>query len=146
MWSITGYIWMKVHSHVCPWIQWKKNWKWKLLNHILLFATPCTVACQAPLSHGILQSRKLEKVVVPFSRASSQPKSWTQVSGLPWWLGWYIIHLQCGRPGFDPWFGKIPWRRERLPTPVFQPGEFHGLYSPWVHKDMTEQLPLWHCG
>ena len=22
--------------------------------------------------------------------------------------------------------GKIPWRRERLPTPVFWPGEFHG--------------------
>ena len=28
---------------------------------------------------------------------------------------------------FDPWVGKIPWRRERLPTPVFWPGEFHGL-------------------
>ena len=27
--------------------------------------------------------------------------------------------------------GKIPWRRERLPTPVFWPGEFHGPYSPW---------------
>ena len=35
-----------------------------------------------------------------------------------------------------------PWRRERLPTPVFWPGEFHGLYSPWGHKelDTTEQL------
>ena len=32
---------------------------------------------------------------------------------------------------FDPWVGKITWRRERLPTPVFWPGEFHGLYSPW---------------
>ena len=31
----------------------------------------------------------------------------------------------------DPWVGKIPWRRERLPTPVVWPGEFHGLYSPW---------------
>jgi len=36
------------------------------------------------------------------------------------------ICLQCGRPGFDPWVEKIPWRRERLPTPVFWPGEFHG--------------------
>ena len=38
----------------------------------------------------------------------------------------------------------IPWRRDRLPTPVFWPGEFHGLYSPWGHKesDTTEQLPL----
>ena len=25
----------------------------------------------------------------------------------------------CRRPGFDPWIGKIPWRREMLPTPVF---------------------------
>ena len=37
------------------------------------------------------------------------------------------ICLQCGRPGFDSWFGKIPWRREQLPTPVSWPGEFHGL-------------------
>ena len=27
----------------------------------------------------------------------------------------------------DPWVGKIPWRRERLPTPIFWPGEFHRL-------------------
>ena len=37
-----------------------------------------------------------------------------------------------------------PWIRERLPTPVFWPGEFHGLYSPWGHKelDTTEWLSL----
>ena len=39
--------------------------------------------------------------------------------------------LQCGRPGFNSWVGKIPWRRERLPTPVFWPGELHGLCHPW---------------
>ena len=45
--------------------------------------------------------------------------------------------LQCGRPGFDPWTGKSFWRRERLPTPVFWPGEFH---SSWGHNesDTTE--------
>ena len=50
--------------------------------------------------------------------------------------------LQCRRLGFDPWIGKISWRRERLPTPVFWPGEYHGLYSPWGRKesDTTEQL------
>ena len=43
---------------------------------------------------------------------------------------------------WETWVGKIPWRRERLPTPVFWPGEFHGLYSPWGCKesDMTEWL------
>ena len=44
----------------------------------------------------------------------------------------------------NPGLGKIPWRRERLATSVFWPGEFHGLYSPWGHKesDTTEQLSL----
>ena len=39
-----------------------------------------------------------------------------------------VIRLQRRRPGFDPRVGKIPWRRERLPTPVFLPGESSGLY------------------
>ena len=63
------------------------------------------------------------------------------LTGLPWWLNWYRIHLQRGRPGFDPWVGKI---QEGLPNPVFWPGEFNGLYiySPWGGKelDTTEQL------
>ena len=55
-----------------------------------------------------------------------------------------FFRLQSGRPGFDPWIGKIPWRRERLPTAVFWPGKFHGLHSPWGCKesDTTEQLSL----
>jgi len=36
---------------------------------------------------------------------------------------------------FDPWVGEIPWRRERLPTPVSWPGDFHALYRPWGHKE-----------
>ena len=61
------------------------------------------------------------------------------------------------------WVGKIPWRRERLPTPIFWPGEVHGQrslvgYSPWGFKetDTTERLSpeqhssVWHlfyeCG
>ena len=36
--------------------------------------------------------------------------------GLPWWLRWIRIYLQCRRPGFDPWVGKIPWRREWQPV------------------------------
>ena len=31
---------------------------------------------------------------------------------------------------------EIPWRREQLPTPVFWPGEFHGLYSPCGLKEL----------
>ena len=56
--------------------------------------------------------------------------------------------LQCRIPEFDPWVGKIPWRRECLPTPVFLPGEFHGQRSLvgyiWGCKESetTEQLTL----
>ena len=54
---------------------------------------------------------------------------------------------RCKRCGFDPWVGKIPWRRACQPTPVFLPSEFHGQrslagYSPWGGKgsDTTEPL------
>ena len=57
------------------------------------------------------------------------------------------VCLQCRRPGFNPWVGKILWRRKWQPTPVLLPGKFHGLrslvgYSPWDHKelDTTEWL------
>ena len=68
------------------------------------------------------------------------------IVGLPLWPTWQRNHLQCGRPGFDPWVEKILWRRERLPTPVFWPRELHGLDSPRDHKEsnMTERLSLSH--
>ena len=95
----------------------------------------------------------------------------------------YNVSMQCRRPQFNSWVGKIqwrrdrlpipvflgfpggsvgkesacnagdlglipglgiPWRRERVPTLVFWPGEFHGQYSPWGRKelDTTEWLSL----
>ena len=57
------------------------------------------------------------------------------------WETW----VQSLGPGFYSWGGKIPWRRERVPTSVFWPGKFHGLYSLWGCKesDKTEQLSLY---
>ena len=51
------------------------------------------------------------------------------IHGLPWWLRQSSICLQCRRPGFNPWVGKIPWRRAWQSTPVFLPGE-----SPWTEE------------
>ena len=34
---------------------------------------------------------------------------------LPWWLRCSRIRLQCRRLVFDPWVGKIPWRKECNP-------------------------------
>ena len=49
-----------------------------------------------------------------------------------------------GDLGLIPELERFPRRRERLPTPVFRPGEFCELYSPWGRKesDTTEQLSL----
>ena len=47
-----------------------------------------------------------------------------------------------------PGLGRFPRRKDRLPTPVVWPGEFHGLYSPWGLKesDRTERLSLSYLG
>ena len=54
--------------------------------------------------------------------------------------------LQCRRGSFPPWVGKIPWRREWQPNPVFLPGKSReqrslaGYSSRGGKKDTTEQL------
>ena len=54
---------------------------------------------------------------------------------------------QRKRCKFNPWVGKIPWRRKWQPTPILLPGESHGRRSlagcsPWGHteSDTTERL------
>ena len=57
----------------------------------------------------------------------------------------------AGDPGSIPESGRLPWRKDWLPTPVFLPGEFHterslAGYSPWGHQelDTTERLTLFY--
>ena len=68
--------------------------------------------------------------------------------GFPWWLSskesaYDAEDAEC--PRFDPWIGKIPWRRAWQSTPVLLPGESHRQrslagYSPWAceESDTTE--------
>ena len=46
-----------------------------------------------------------------------------QKAGLPWWLSSKESTCQCGGRRFDPWVGKIPWRRKWQASPVFLPGK-----------------------
>ena len=46
--------------------------------------------------------------------------------GLPWWLSGKKSACQYRRLRFDPWVGKILWRRKWQPTPLFLSGESHG--------------------
>ena len=45
------------------------------------------------------------------------------------WLTGKESACQCRRHRFDPWVGKIPWRRKWQPIPVFLPGKSHGQRS-----------------
>ena len=131
--------------------------------------------CSLPGSsvHGILQAKILEWLAISFSRRSSWSRDWTHVSHiavrvyhlstreavsipytvfiwLPRWLSGKEYICQCRRHKrhlFCPWVGKIPWRREWLPTLVFWSGVFHRQrslmgYNPWdlVQLDMTEHI------
>ena len=56
-------------------------------------------------------------------------------------MGWASLVAQLVKNQLalrETWVGKIPWRREWLPTPVFWPGKSHRLYSPWGCKSWTQ--------
>ena len=108
--------------------------------------------------HGILQARILEWVAMSSSRGSSQPRDQTCVSYVSC-IGRRFLYHECHlgighlasckqppsessisphgrkspqrlkRHGFNPWVGKIPWRRTWQPTSVFLPGKAHGQRS-----------------
>ena len=78
-------------------------------------------------------------------------KSKNRATMWSWWLRQWRICLQRRRLGFDPWVGKIPWRREWQLTPAFLLRDFHGQrslagYSPWDRKElgMAEWLTYTH--
>ena len=62
-----------------------------------------------------------------------------------WWLSGKESVCQCRRWGFNPWVGKNPRRRGRLPTPIFLRGKSHGQRSlegdtPWGRKRVRHNL------
>ena len=75
--------------------------------------------------------------------------------GLPWWLRWGRICLQCRRPGFKPWIGKVPWEGKgnslqfilawRIPW-TEEPGRLQTMRSHRVRHDWatnTIQIRSW---
>ena len=80
------------------------------------------------------------------AQSRTRLKQLSSSSSNSWWLKKWRICLRCRRLGLNPWDGKIPWRRDSQPTPVFLPGEFHGQRSlvATVHgiaeSNATEQL------
>ena len=87
-----------------------------------LFATPWTVARQAPLSMGILQARILEGVAMPSSRGSSRPRSQTQVSCI---AGRFFTDLKECESAF-----RLPHPPLRISGPHCSPGHPLGIILP----------------
>ena len=90
------------------------EWNWKLLGHVRLFAV-----------HGILQARILEWVAFPFSRGSSQPRDWNQVSHI---AGGFFISWAT-REAQEYWNGYP------IPSPVDLPDPGIELRSPALQAD-----------
>ena len=64
----------------------------------------------------------------------------------PWWCSSKESACQCSRLrrcGFNPWVGKILWRREWQPTPVFLPGESAWTEEPGGLHSMRLQITFW---
>ena len=129
---------------------WERK-KLKSLSRVRLFATPWTVAHQAPPSMGF--SRQECWSGLPFPSPGDLPDPGIK-PGSPTLQADTLPSEPPGKPAmwetwFNSWVGKIPWRREQLTTPVFWPGESRGQkslagYSPWGHKesDTTKRLLL----
>ena len=102
--------------------------------------------CPCPYGRGPRLTSQENQVPLecPISEVSPNSKIWS----FPGEANGKEPTCQCRRHkrcGFDPWVGKIPWRRAWQPFPVFVPGESHRQrslagYSPWCHKesDTTE--------
>ena len=79
-WSFPLFSWRKVHSALDETVVGIMPFHCAVLSHVWLFVTLWTIACQVPLSMGILQARILEWAAYPFSRGSSWPRNQTGVS------------------------------------------------------------------
>ena len=84
------------------------------------------------------------------TKSWTRPSDWSELNWClifrdSWWLIGKETTCQCRRCGFNPWVGKIPWRRKWQHTPVFLPGKSHGKrnqvgYSLWGHKRVGHDL------
>ena len=100
-----------------------------LIEHILIQTLVLPEAASPPASSLLPSSRPTPHLAL--TRHNLEIKSPLHGSQEP-----TCCCRRHGRRGFDPWVGKIPWRRKWHPTPVSLPAESHGQrnlagYGPW---------------
>ena len=77
-------------SSTLPWRQ--------LLSHVWLFATPWTIACQAPLSIGFSRQEYWSGLPLSFSRWPSRPRNWSHISCVSRTAGRFFTTESPGKP------------------------------------------------
>ena len=169
--SVFSSMWAALSGcfHLLP--LWQRVCAQRPFSHACLFVTLWTAVSQAPLSMGChvflqgvfpTQGSNLSlfwllhcrQILYHWATGEAKEVKAAYLFRLPILYCCKEPACQCRRfkrHGFHPWVGKIPWRREWQPTPVFLLGESHrqrGLagYSPWGHKepDMNEELTQTH--
>ena len=91
----------------------------------------------------IVQRNKTDRMCMCVCNTHTYTRTWGAV--LPWWLSGKECTCQYRRRRFNPWIGRIPWRRSWQLTPVFLLGKSHGQrnlegYSPWGGKRIGHDL------
>ena len=130
----------------------------KSLRHVQLFPILWAVTCQAPPSMGFSRQEQWSGLTFPCPGDLSDPGIQPKSRGTCRQTLYHLSHhfqLNWGFPGSSagkesacnvgglglrPGLERAPREGNSLPIPVFWPGELHGLYSPWGHKesDTTE--------
>ena len=91
---------------------------------------------RVPPSHGAWEGSSA--FWIPGFRPHTEPRvrfpagEAAQPFGFPGWCGGKESTCRCvshKRCGFNPWVGKIHWRRKWHPTPAFLPRKSHGQRS-----------------
>ena len=109
--------------HLCCWSPWgpavqRPLWVWgvSLMHHVRLGGLREVISGLCTQTFLLWDSVWSRAQVTPALR-------------LPWRFSGKESACQCKRCRFNPWVGKIPWRRKWQPTPVFFPGESRGQRS-----------------
>ena len=131
--KIPSYLdWYPKSLHILPW-------------PLSLASAPTTLLSSIP-PQGI-QVRLFLSTITTFAFITPCRTYW-----LPRWYSGKESACQYKRCRFNPWVGKIPWRRKWQPTPILLPGKFHGQrslvgYSLWGRKewDMIEHTYQTYC-
>ena len=107
-----------------------------VLDNVPLTFRDCLVLIVFPPVFKMNSRNSTQYPVITYNGKDSKKNSHTHThththtQGLPWWHSGLRICLECRGPNFDPWVGKIPWRRKWQLTRVLVPGESQGQEKP----------------